>query len=70
MSRTASPHVTTCSFCSLPNTKLCDFVVAAAEPGKDATWCDRRLCGRCATQIDLDIDYCPYHSPKTKGEIA
>lgn len=54
-------EVTTCFYCFKPNTKLCDFVIAPAAPGKNAVTCDRRLCGNCARTVDLDVDYCCVH---------
>jgi len=39
--------------------KLCDYPVTRA--GKAAT-CDRPVCGRCATRVGPDKDYCGPHA--------
>jgi hypothetical protein len=39
--------------------KLCDFPVGNGKT------CDAGMCGRCATAIANEVDYCPKH----KGQI-
>jgi len=46
-----------CKFCSTGYvTKLCDFPTV----GRSKT-CDAGMCSKCATNVRLDLDYCPNH---------
>ena len=48
-----------CKYCGAPHTKLCDFPLTGPKAGKT---CDIPMCGKCATHVSLDTDYCRPHA--------
>lgn len=50
-----------CKFCSKRFVeKLCDF-----PTGAHGKTCDAGMCGKCATSVGPDLDYCPSHKHET-----
>lgn len=43
-----------CAYCRAPATRLCDH-----PKGKKT--CDRPMCARCATEVDVDLHQCREH---------
>lgn len=62
----------TCSVpgCGRPSERLCDYLLAPFEVGKEPKTCDAKLCSRCAVRVGPNKDYCPPHarSESAKGD--
>ncbi len=54
-----------CRFCHQDvATKLCDFPISPS--GKT---CDADMCGKCATNVGPDQDYCPDHKHQAPPQL-
>lgn len=53
-----------CCWCKRMSTKLCDFVVSPPQQVTHKRTCDAPMCDRHATNVGLNIDYCPTNSGK------
>jgi hypothetical protein len=60
--------------CSVPgchrsSSKLCDYLLAPLEFGKDPKTCDAKLCAVHAVKVGPNTDHCPPHA-KAAAERA